>query len=132
MSVAEKSRETLMALGQDMLILTEKAREHSRHITEVTEQMQRLTQEGVRAMQFEDIVTQMMDRINQKTVTVGQYLHAFLSLDQGRNDADGVQRFKRRSQRLLALLVDSHIKLDEMRSVGSPAARTESEAVELF
>ena len=60
MSIAEKSRTTLHDLGSELLELTGKAREHSDHITAVTEQMHNLTQEGVMAMQFEDIVTQMM------------------------------------------------------------------------
>lgn len=131
MSVAEKSRETLMGLGQEMLSLTDKAREHSRHITEITGQMQRLTQEGVQAMQFEDIVTQMMNRISQKTLQVGQYMHAFLSLDQDQGDADGVQRFKKRTQKLVALLVDSHVKLEEIKSTPGVAAAGNQE-VELF
>ena len=132
MSIAERSQETLLGLGREMLQLTEKARAHSRHITEVTERMHKLTQEGVLAMQFEDIVTQMMSRISQKTLNVGRYLHTFLSLDQDQRAKDGVQRFKARSERLLTLLVDSHLKLDEMKPIGSSAGRSESQAVELF
>ncbi|RTL54405.1 MAG: hypothetical protein EKK46_08035 [Rhodocyclaceae bacterium] len=130
MSLAEKSQETLLELGQEMLSLTEKARAHSRHITEVTEQMARLTQEGVLAMQFEDIVTQMMNRISQKTLNVGEYLHAFLALHQDQSETDGLQRFKRRTDRLLALLVDSHAKLDALPAVG--ANKDQSSDIELF
>jgi methyl-accepting chemotaxis protein len=79
MSIAEKSQATLHELGSELLELTSQAREHSRHITAVTEQMHNLTQEGVMAMQFEDIVTQMMDRINQRANNVGEYMHAFLA-----------------------------------------------------
>ena len=99
-------------VGQEMLRLTDKAREHSRHITKVTEQMHRLTQEGVLAMQFEDIVTQMMNRISQKTLNVGQYLHAFIGLHQDQGETDGLQRFKLRSQRLLSLRAISPLFVD--------------------
>ncbi len=132
LSVAENSKETLHELGQEMLRLTEKAREHSRHITKVTEQMHRLTQEGVLAMQFEDIVTQMMNRISQKTLNVGQYLHAFIGLHQDQGETDGLQRFKLRSQRLLSLMVDSHLKLESMQSPLGASGRDETQAVELF
>ena len=57
MSIAEQSRATLSELGEELLTLTQTARQHSDHITEVTEKMHSLTQEGVMAMQFEDIVT---------------------------------------------------------------------------
>ncbi len=133
MSIADKSRETIDALGQELLEITAKAREHSRHITDVTEKMQRLTQEGVLAMQFEDIVSQMMNRITQKTLNVGEYLHAFLNLHQDRHETDGLQRFKHRTEKLLALLVESHTKID---AIGSPApasgGSTATRDIELF
>lgn len=116
MSIAEKSQATLHDLGTELLQLTEKTREHSDHITAVTEQMHNLTQEGVMAMQFEDIVTQMISRISQRTTNVGEYMHAFLSLHNDQSETDGLQRFQRRSQRLVELLVNSHVKADAVRS----------------
>ena len=132
MSVAEKSKETLQGLGSEMLDLTEKARAHSRHITEVTEQMHRLTQEGVLAMQFEDIVSQMMERINQKTLNVSEYLHAFLGLHQDRDEKDGLQRFRKRSQQLVALMAASQTKLDTIQSPRSTGHVAAEDAIELF
>ena len=116
MSIAEKSQATLRELGGELLDLTGKARQHSAHITEVTEQMHNLTQEGVMAMQFEDIVTQMISRISQRTTNVGEYMHAFLSLHNDQSEVDGLQRFQRRSQQLVELLVNSHVKADAVRS----------------
>ncbi|UCV12513.1 hypothetical protein KI614_04635 [Dechloromonas denitrificans] len=122
MSIADKSQAMLRDLGNELMELTGKAREHSQHITEVTEQMHHLTQEGVMAMQFEDIVTQMMSRISQRTLNVGEYMHAFLSLHDDQNQTDGLQRFRTRSQRLVELLVNSHVKTDAIRSGGGSAA----------
>ena len=128
LSVAENSQQNLADLGQELLDMTARAREHSRHITEVTEQIQRLTQEGVAAMQFEDIVSQMMGRITQRTLEVGAYLHALLSLHQDREETDGLRRFKTRIQRLQALVADSN--LQAARSPG--ASGGSSYAIELF
>jgi len=114
MSLAERSRTTLQDLGGELMTLTGKAREHSDHITAITEQMHNMTQEGVMAMQFEDIVTQMMSRISQRTMHVGEYMHAFLAL-QHDNHTDGLQRFRSRSQKLVQLLVESHVKNDAMK-----------------
>jgi methyl-accepting chemotaxis protein len=116
LSIADRSRATLNELGAELLELTDKARQHSSNIASVTEQMRDLTQEGVMAMQFEDIVTQMINRIGQRTDNVGQYMHAFLSLHNDQGENDGIQRFRKRSQRLLELLVDSHVKSDALRS----------------
>lgn len=135
MSIAEKSQATLRELGEELLGLTDKAREHSDHITAVTEQMHELTQEGVMAMQFEDIVTQMITRISQRTTNVGEYMHAFLSLHHDQDEKDGLQRFRLRSQRLVELLVNSHVKVDATRTSGSsnaPPSSSQDGDIELF
>jgi methyl-accepting chemotaxis protein len=135
MSIAEKSQTTLRELGEELLGLTDKAREHSDHITAVTEQMAELTQEGVMAMQFEDIVTQMISRISQRTTNVGEYMHAFLSLHHDQGESDGLQRFRTRSQKLVELLVNSHVKADASRTSGSsnaPPPSNQDGDIELF
>jgi methyl-accepting chemotaxis protein len=133
MSLAEKSRATLHELGGELMELTGKAREHSDHITAITEQMHAMTQEGVMAMQFEDIVTQMMSRISQRTTNVGDYMHAFLAL-QHDNETDGLQRFRSRSRKLVELLVNSHVKGDAMKTnrAGTHAKSSSDGDIELF
>lgn len=134
MSIAEQSRATLSELGEELLTLTQTARQHSDHITKVTEKMHSLTQEGVMAMQFEDIVTQMMSRISQRTLNVGEYMHAFLNLHHDQGQTDGLQRFRQRSQRLIELLVNSHVKADALRAhsiTKSPAGNDDGD-IELF
>jgi methyl-accepting chemotaxis protein len=133
MTIADKSRAMLSELGGELLELTAKAREHSAHITAVTEQMHSLTQEGVMAMQFEDIVSQMMERVGQRTANVGEYMHAFLALHQD-NESDGLQRFRKRSQKLVELLVNSHVKSDALRSSNSAknAKSNNDGEIELF
>ncbi|WP_310491949.1 methyl-accepting chemotaxis protein [Dechloromonas sp.] len=133
MSIADKSRAALQELGGELMELTGKAREHSDHITAITEQMHEMTQEGVMAMQFEDIVTQMMSRISQRTTNVGEYMHAFLAL-QHDNETDGLQRFRSRSQKLVGLLVNSHVQGDAMKanSAGLHAKNSNNGDIELF
>ncbi|WP_428825426.1 methyl-accepting chemotaxis protein [Azonexus sp. IMCC34842] len=131
MSIAEKSQATLHELGSELMELTDRARQHSSHITAVTEQMHNLTQEGVMAMQFEDIVTQMISRISQRTTNVGEYMHAFLSLHHDQGETDGLQRFRKRSQRLVELLVNSHVKADAVKS-GNAANNNRDGDIELF
>jgi len=134
MSIAEQSRTTLSKLGDELLTLTHTARQHSDRITEVTERMHSLTQEGVMAMQFEDIVTQMMSRISQRTLNVGEYMHAFLNLHHDQEQTNGLQRFRQRSERLIQLLVNSHVKADALRprsTAKSVAANNDGE-IELF
>jgi len=133
MGIADKSRAMLNELGGELLELTSKAREHSAQITAVTEQMHSLTQEGVMAMQFEDIVSQMMERVGQRTANVGEYMHAFLALHQD-DESNGLQRFRKRSEKLVELLVNSHVKTDALRASSSASnAKSSSDGdIELF
>jgi methyl-accepting chemotaxis protein len=132
MSIAERSQATLAELASELMEVTERARQHSAHITAVTEQMHRLTQEGVLAMQFEDIVTQMISRISQRTNNVGEYLHAFLRLHQDQQETNGLERFRMRSQRLVELLVNSQVKAEAMKSHGPSRQNQASNDIELF
>ena len=132
MSIAERSQATLAELASELMEVTERARQHSAHITAVTEQMHRLTQEGVLAMQFEDIVTQMISRISQRTTNVGEYLHAFLRLHQDQKETNGLERFRTRSQRLVELLVNSQVKAEAMKSHGPAKHSQASNDIELF
>ena len=133
LSVVESSKANLASLGDELLEITGKARQHSSRITEVTAQIQQLTHDGVLAIQFEDIVSQMMGRITQKTINVGEYLHTFLRLHQDRDETDGLKRFKTRTERLENLLKGSQL-LSKGRESGviSPTANNASSDVELF
>jgi methyl-accepting chemotaxis protein len=128
LSLAEHSRENLANLGQELIQLTAKANDHSQHISDVTDQIQRLAQEGVVAMQFEDIVTQMMNRIALDTQNVGQYLHMFLQLHQDRDQSDGLSRFKQRVDRLKALLASTK-HITSAKAAGDATAHSD---IELF
>ena len=133
LTIAERSQSNLDSLGAELMDLTRKAREQSEHITEITEQIQRLTQEGVLSMQFGDIVSQMMSRITDKTMGVGEYMHAFLRLHQDRDQRNGVQRFQNRTRQLRELLASSQAVAAERATASVVNTDRASEnAIELF
>ncbi|OQW69414.1 MAG: hypothetical protein BVN35_19440 [Proteobacteria bacterium ST_bin11] len=128
LSLAERSRENLGNLGLELIQMTSKANGHSTNITVATNEIQRLAQEGVMAMQFEDIVTQMMAKIAVDTKNVGNYLHALLRLHHDRDERDGLNRFKHRITALKLLLSET-----ENQSPGEDLrAEQRSSDVELF
>ena len=132
LSVVESSKANLASLGDELLEITDKARQHSSRITEVTEQIQKLTRDGVLAIQFEDIVSQMMSRITKKTLDIGEYLHTFLRLHQDRDETDGLKRFKTRTERLENLLKGTQL-LNAARETNVAVSSSSSAAdVELF
>jgi methyl-accepting chemotaxis protein len=104
LSLAERSRTNISELGQELLNMTAKAHQHSHDITLVSEQIQRLTQEGVVAMQFEDIVTQIMSSIAANTTNVAGYMRIFVNIHNDKQIQDGLQRFQVRIEKLQTLL----------------------------
>ena len=104
LSVAERSQENVNRLMQEMTEMSHSAGAQSRQITEISERIHSLVREGVLSMQFEDIVGQMLTRITEQTLNVGQFLHALLELHNDRDQSDGPLRFRRRIERLQALI----------------------------
>ena len=104
LSIAENSQSNLSSLSNELINLSSAARHHSHHITEVTEEIHKLTMEGVMAVQFEDIVTQMMDRILDKTLSLSQFFLRFMELHNDRNETSGLQRFNKRIESMQSLL----------------------------
>lgn len=104
LSIAESSQENLASISKELIGLSATAREHSKHITEVTEKIHKLTMEGVIAVQFEDIVNQMMDRILHKTVSLGDFFNRFMELHNDSNESSGLQRFNKRIDGMQSLL----------------------------
>lgn len=129
LSLAERSRENLSGLENELLLITDKARGHSHQITEMNERIQHLTEEGVIAMQFEDIVAQIMTGLTQKTLQIGEYLYDFQKLQQDHEEKDGLQRFQMRIERLSSLL-SNVVPLP--KPLGLVAQQANSAEIELF
>jgi methyl-accepting chemotaxis protein len=132
LSVVESSKTNLASLGDELLEITDKARQHSSRITEVTEQIQKLTRDGVLAIQFEDIVSQMMGRITKKTLDIGEYLHTFLRLHQDRGETDGLKRFRTRTERLENLLRGTQLLSQAHETNVTGSTSSNAAEVELF
>ncbi|WP_445369359.1 methyl-accepting chemotaxis protein [Methylomonas sp. BW4-1] len=128
LSLAERSRESLGSLGQELIQMTSQANGHSTNITVASNEIQRLAQEGVMAMQFEDIVTQMMAKIAVDTKNVGHYLHALLRLHHDREERDGLARFKQRIAALKLLLSET----EKQPQGENPKSTQHATEIELF
>jgi methyl-accepting chemotaxis protein len=92
-----------------------------------------ITEELWQALTERQAGESLMDRINQRANNVGEYMHAFLALHQD-NETDGLQRFRHRSQKLVQLLVNSHVKSDALQSsnAASHAKDSSNGEIELF
>lgn len=129
LSIAKNSQDNLANISQDLIQLAASARVKSHKITEVTENIHKLTMDGVVAVQFEDIVSQMMDQIHHKTQFLGNFFQRFVALHNDHTDKIGLQRFKKRIDGMQGLLNKS--VLQTAPKIGSNDSETEA-SVELF
>lgn len=81
------------------------------------------------AVQFEDIVSQMMDQIHNKTQLMGNFFHRFIALHNDQNETIGLQRFKNRIDGMQSLLVKSFGQSTSKMGIDNRQADT---SVELF
>jgi methyl-accepting chemotaxis protein len=107
LSIVESSKINLVSLSSELIELAELAKEHSHQISEITQKIHSLTNEGVIAIQFEDIVNQMMERVINRAQAISHFLHGFVSLHQDRDEVVGSERFNKRIQGLKKLLAES-------------------------
>jgi methyl-accepting chemotaxis protein len=114
-SHAESSQANVAALGAEMRELTARAAEQSRRINEVSEAIHRLVMQGVLSMQFEDIVSQVLDKLRLHTDFMSRYAHGFFDAHRDVEERDGVARIQRRNATLGLLLEDSTRSEQEIR-----------------
>lgn len=132
LSLAGRSQNNLTELGQELLQITSNAHKHSTHMTNVTDQMQRLTHEGVTAMQFEDVVTQIMSQVTADTLAIGGYLQKFQAIHQDQQQTDGLTRFQTRIERLNQLLATTQSIERRQNASTSTNSSTTNDDIELF
>ncbi len=77
LSVARQSRQTVSTMWSHVDSLNSKASEQSQAIAAISEKIHHLVMEGVVSLQFEDIVTQLLDQITERTGMMEDYVHAF-------------------------------------------------------
>ena len=131
-SQAEASEASVAAMSQEMRELTARATEQSRRITEISESIHGRVMQGVVSMQFEDIVSQVLDKLHQHTDFMSRYAHGFFDAHRDVEERDGVARIQRRNTTLGHLLKDSERSEQEIRFESIQQTGSGTGEVDLF
>jgi methyl-accepting chemotaxis protein len=83
LSVASQSKGNVAAMWQEIDTLNRRAGEQSSHIAEISEKIHHLVMEGVVSLQFEDIVSQLIEQIRHRTGMIERYLHGVAEIQRG-------------------------------------------------
>ena len=83
LSVAAQSKGNVASMWQEIETLNSRASDQSRHIAEISEKIHFLVMEGVVSLQFEDIVSQLIEQIRHRSGMIERYLHGFAAIQRG-------------------------------------------------
>ncbi|MEW6678437.1 MAG: methyl-accepting chemotaxis protein [Pseudomonadota bacterium] len=100
MSVADRSKENVRQMWSEMNNLNTAATDQSRHISQVSEQIHKLVLEGIVSLQFDDLVRQLLEQVQQRSALLENYLDNLYSIQDDPNEKQGVIRFRRRIEHL--------------------------------
>ncbi len=104
MSVAHHSQQSLAKMWQEVQRINARAGDQSKNIHLLSERIHQLIMEGVISLQFDDIVSQLIIQISNRTESLENHLHHYIEIHQDNADGDIVERFQQRSEKLQQLL----------------------------
>lgn len=125
LSLINNSQANIAYLSQELLKISETAKSHSDQVSVATEEMHKLTTDGVTAVQFEDIACQALGKICIRTKAIAELLSGYMELHADSHEDTGMHRFEKRIQRLQVLL-------DRGSPFSSSASISDNKQVELF
>jgi methyl-accepting chemotaxis protein len=122
-SKARASEDNVNAIWAEMSELNARTAVQAQRINEVSESIHRLVMQGILSMQFEDIVSQVLGKLQQHTAFMRRYTQGFFDAHRDVDEKDGLTRIQRRVSTLTHLLHESTRSAAEIRfeAVGQTA-----------
>jgi methyl-accepting chemotaxis protein len=80
LSVASQSKGNVASMWREIETLNDRASQQSQHIAQISEKIHHLVMEGVVSLQFEDIVSQLIEQIRNRSGMLEEYLHGFAEI----------------------------------------------------
>jgi methyl-accepting chemotaxis protein len=96
MGVADRSRQNMAKMWQEMDDLNTAATCQSEQITTVSEQIHNLVMEGIVSLQFDDIVRQLLEQVQRRSEILEGYMLALHEVQRDKEHSDGAKRFEKR------------------------------------
>jgi len=115
MTVADRSKENMRHMWDEMENLNTAATEQSRHISQVSEQIHKLVLDGIVSLQFDDLVRQLLEQVQRRSELLENYLDDLYTTQDDSNEQDGSKRFRKRIEHLDSSIQnarDSFVQLD--------------------
>lgn len=114
-AAAQASERHVESMWQDLHALDASAREQAQRMGDISESIRRIVLQGVLSMQFEDMVHQLLEKIDRHAGLLNGHVRSVFDSHRETVGGDALQRLDRRNQRLDALLQESGAGVADVR-----------------
>jgi methyl-accepting chemotaxis protein len=132
MSVAERSRDNMQNMWTEMDNLNAAATYQSNHITEVSQQIHKQVQEAIISLQFDDLVRQLLEQVQQRSERLEEFIRSLHHLERDNEASDGVLRFQQRIAKIENAMTASRSNFVSLDKKHIQQDSVESGSVDLF
>ncbi|WP_298621699.1 methyl-accepting chemotaxis protein [uncultured Zoogloea sp.] len=132
LSKARSSEDNVNAMWAEMSELNARTAVQAQRINEVSESIHRLVMQGILSMQFEDIVSQVLGKLQQHTAFMSRYTQGFFDAHRDMDEKDGLARIQRRVSTLHQLLAESCRSSAEIRFEAVSQTAVSAGEIDLF
>jgi len=108
LSMADNTKENMRHMWSEMESLNAAATRQSQHVAEVSQQIHTLVLDGIVSLQFDDIVRQLLEQVQQRTSVLETYMTSLYALRGAGSEQDGLVRFQNRIASLETAIENGH------------------------
>ena len=131
-SVADRSRDNMRNMWNEMDNLNAAATHQSSHITKVSQDIHKLVQEAIISLQFDDIVRQLLEQVQHRSELLENFMMSLHNLERGGEPVDGLQRFQQRIAVIESAMTSSRSDFEALDKKHIQQDSVDSGSVDLF
>jgi methyl-accepting chemotaxis protein len=132
MSVADRSRQNMRNMWDEMDNLNAASTAQSARITDISQQVHMLVLDAIISLQFDDLVRQLLEQVQHRSEILEQYILSLHQAGSGAGTTDSFQRFQQRIGDLENAMANSRQRFSELDKKHIQQDSVEAGSVDLF
>lgn len=132
LGVAERSRDILSSMWEELAAVNSKATQQSHRIAEISERIHKLVMEGILSLQFGDVVNQLLRQIIDRTSLLQDYTQEILLLHRDADQRHDEAHYRDLITHLNGILQQRLAAFEDINRRAIQQQRLEAGEIELF
>ncbi|TAN49134.1 MAG: methyl-accepting chemotaxis protein [Methylococcaceae bacterium] len=132
LSVAERSRDIMSSMWEELAALNSKATQQSQRIADISERIHKLVMEGILSLQFGDVVNQLLRQIIDRTSLLQDYTQEILLLHRDADQRHDEAHYRDLIAHLNGILQQRLAAFEDINRRAIQQQRLEAGEIELF